>query len=99
MLVEFGTIAFLLTMSLVLLFTRLTRYWKRKVLENPLTCDISIFTIVYWLHMGSFSGGMIAALAAFFTSLCLSTGRWWYRIGQEESNLNNKEEVRDKREL
>lgn len=80
MLVEFGTLAVLITLSMVLLFSRLKPSFKRYVLEYPIVVDFSVFAVVYFLHSGTFAGGIIAAMAAFFTSVLLTIGRKWYRI-------------------
>lgn len=80
MLVEFGTLALLISCSMLLLFTRFPPKYKLFILKHPLKVDILVFILIYWSHAGTFSGGIIAALAAFFTSLMLTVGRKWYRI-------------------
>jgi hypothetical protein len=52
--------------------------WRKKmwVLSHALIVDVVIFILVSAIHWGTFSGLMVAAVAALFTSITLSIGSW-----------------------
>jgi hypothetical protein len=65
-------------LGLIVMFCKLS--WRKRLwcLSHPLALDISVFTLVSVLHWGTFSGMMVAAVAALACSMCISTGRWLF---------------------
>jgi hypothetical protein len=68
------------TVSLGLLIIMFKAPWPVRMwmLSNPIKMDISVFIVLYVLHMGTYSGGMAATLGALMVSLILSAGRKIY---------------------
>lgn len=52
--------------------------WRIRMLSNPLIVDIAVFTLLTFLHWGTFSGVMVATIGALTCSLTLSIGRWLF---------------------
>ena len=75
MIIESGVIV-----ALGLLFTFFKCSWKARMwmLSHPLTMDIIIFVLLNILHMGTFSGVMVAATGALICSGMISLGRYVY---------------------
>jgi hypothetical protein len=59
--------------SLGLIITLAKLPWKAKlwVTSHPLTMDITVFVLLNALHWGTFSGLMVAAAGALFTSIVI----------------------------
>lgn len=72
MIIESGV---LVALGLLLLFFKLS--WKNRLLMlgKPLTMDISVFVLLNWLHWGTFSGMMVAAVGSLVCSSLISIGR------------------------
>jgi hypothetical protein len=68
-LVAAGLLVFLLKASMSV------RIW---IVSHPLTIDTLVFFILIGLHWGTFSGVMVASIAAFLVSLVLWVGRWFW---------------------
>jgi len=51
--------------------------WKARIrlLSHPLAIDILVFTVLTFLHWGTFSGVMSATVGALMTSILLTAGR------------------------
>lgn len=66
-----------LIVGIALLFTmsKMTWWWKLRVLSNPLLVDLLVFAILTIIHWGTFSGVMAATIGAMVCSMVLSTGR------------------------
>ncbi len=60
-----------------LMFTFFKLSWKGRtwILSHPLIMDVTIFIVLNILHMGTFSGVMVAAVGALTCSGMLSLGR------------------------
>jgi hypothetical protein len=62
-------------LGLLVMFWKMNWRWRMKMLSNPLAIDIVIFIVLSFLHWGTFSGMMVAAVGALFCSIVLSFGR------------------------
>ena len=51
------------------------RMW---MLSHPLVMDLSVFIVLYALHAGTYSGGMVATIGALMVSLILGAGKKLY---------------------
>lgn len=62
--------------GLIVMFARLSWKWKLRVVSNAGLADVFIFILVSFLHWGTFTGMMVAAISALLCSLFLSAMRW-----------------------
>lgn len=71
--IEMGIVV---AIGLMVTFWKLS--WKARLfmLSHPLGMDIGVFILLNWLHWGTYSGVMVAAVGALTCSLMLSLGRW-----------------------
>lgn len=69
-----------IVVALGLLFTlvKMSWRWKMRLLSNPVIADIGIFSLLTFLHWGTFSGVMVATVGALACSAVLSAARWLY---------------------
>ena len=72
MYLESGIIIF---MGLILLFWKLPKHWRFRLLGMPLALDITVSVLAYIIHWGTFSGVMAAAVAGLMCSAFTSIGR------------------------
>ena len=81
MIIESGVIV-----ALGLIFTFFKLSWRMRLLMlgKPLLMDIAVFVFLNVLHMGTFSGVMVAATGALVCSALISIGR--KSVGYIESN-------------
>lgn len=72
MIIESGVIV---ALGLIMLFIKLS--WRRRLLllGHPLAMDIIVFILLNWLHGGTFSGVMVAAVGSFICSGMINFGR------------------------
>ena len=72
MIIESGVIV---ALGLIFMFVKLS--WKRRLqlLGFPVLMDIGTFVFLNWLHEGTFSGLMVAAVGALVCSALISIGR------------------------
>jgi len=70
---EYGILVFL---GLVAVAAKLPRRVFLRLLGFPITVDLSVTTLVYVTHGGTFSGLMVAAICGLATSLFTSGARW-----------------------
>jgi hypothetical protein len=70
--IEMGLIV---AIGLITMFCKLS--WKRRMwmLSHPLALDIAVFVLVNFLHYGTYSGMMVAAISALTCSACIGLGR------------------------
>lgn len=54
--------------------------WRKRmwIISHPLSIDILVFIVFTLIHWGTFSGVMVAAVAALFVSITLSLCKWLY---------------------
>lgn len=69
-----------IVVSLGLLVVLAKLPWRHKMwcISHPIFMDVTVFIFLTAIHWGSFSGVMVAAVGALFTSLVLSGARWLY---------------------
>lgn len=72
MIIESGIIVFL---GLLLLFLKLSWQWRLRLLGKPLGLDLTVAVVAYFLHWGTFTGVMAAAVAGLMCSGATSIGR------------------------
>ncbi len=72
MIIESGVIV---AVGLVFTFFKLSWKTRLKMLGRPLVMDLAVFILLNILHMGTFSGVMVAATGALITSALISLGR------------------------
>lgn len=77
-------LAAFVALGLIVMFARLSWQWRMRIISNPGITDVVVFIGVTLLHWGTFSGVMVATIAAFFCSLTLSALRWAF--GHVEKN-------------
>lgn len=72
MIIESGVIV---ALGLIMLFAKLS--WRRRLqlLGQPFAMDIIVFIGLNWLHGGTFSGVMVAAVGSFICSGMINFGR------------------------
>ncbi len=63
-------------LGLLVTFMKLSWRARLRMLSHPLAVDLFVFILLNWLHWGTFSGVMVAAVGALACSLMLSAGRW-----------------------
>lgn len=72
MIIEYGFIVFV---GLLFLGLKLPRKTSLKLLGRPLLLDLGVTVLAFVMHMGTFSGVMVAAVAgvmcSVFTSCCI----------------------------
>lgn len=69
---EYG---FAAALGVLVLLARLPWRYKLMLTSNPLMADVGVFVLLTALHWGTFSGVMIASIAALFCSVTLSLAR------------------------
>lgn len=69
------TNGFLVALGLLVILAKLP--WRSKLwcTSHPLLIDLMVFVLLTLLHWGTFSGVMVATIAAFFCSVVLSLAR------------------------
>lgn len=72
MIIESGVIV---ALGLLFLFFKLSWKNRLRLLGHPLAMDLATFVILNWLHAGTFSGVMVAAVGALVCSAMISIGR------------------------
>lgn len=72
MIIESGV---LVALGLIMLFCKLSWRHRLRMLGNPLAMDIAVFMLLNWLHWGTFSGMMVAAVGSLVCSGLISIGR------------------------
>jgi hypothetical protein len=72
MIIESGVIV---ALGLIFMFFKLS--WKRRLqmLGYPMAMDVAVFILLNWIHWGTFSGLMVAAVGALVCSALISIGR------------------------
>jgi hypothetical protein len=74
----------MIEMGLVVAFGLLVVFWKLswkarlRMLSHPVAMDIAVFTLLCFLHWGTFSGVMVATVGALACSCVLAALRWAY---------------------
>ena len=74
----------MIEMGLVVAIGLMVTFWKLSwkarlaLLSHPLIVDLAVFVLLNWLHWGTYSGVMVAAVGALACSLMLSLGRWLF---------------------
>lgn len=97
MVIESGIIIFL---GLIALAWKLPKHWKLIGLGYPLYVDAGASILAYFLHWGTFTGVMAAAVAGLMTSAFTTVLRfwigytyqnngWWYKPGLMDLYPNN----------
>lgn len=71
--IEMGIVV---ALGLLVTFMKLSWRSRLKMLSHPLAMDLFVFVLLNWLHWGTFTGVMVAAVGALACSLMLSAGRW-----------------------
>ena len=71
-------------LGLLVVLAKLDGRRKMWVISHPLTMDIGVFIVFTFLHWGTFSGVMVAAVGALFTSITLSCAKW--AVGYAKDN-------------
>jgi hypothetical protein len=72
----------MIEMGIVVAVGLMVTFWKLSwrarliMLSHPLAMDIGVFALLNWIHWGTYSGVMVAAVGALACSLMLSAGRW-----------------------
>ena len=69
---------FVVALGLIVTFCKLSWRARLRMLSYPVAMDVAVFVLVVAIHWGTFSGVMVASVAALFCSICLSIGRWAY---------------------
>lgn len=64
--------------GLLVMLAKMNWRWKMRVLSNPVTIDWLVFIVLTYVHWGTFSGVMVAAVGALFCSIVLSIGRYCF---------------------
>lgn len=80
--IESGAIV---SLGLVMWFSKISWQARLKMLSHPLALDILVFVLLTFLHWGTFSGVMTAAVGSLITSLLISAGRaifGYYKSGK-----------------
>lgn len=72
MLIESGVVV---ALGLIMLFAKLNWRHRLLMLSRPLAMDIAVFILLNWLHWGTFSGMMVAAVGSLVCSSLISIGR------------------------
>jgi hypothetical protein len=72
MIIESGVVV---ALGLIFIFIKLSWRWRLRMLGFPVTLDIGTFVFLNWLHSGTFSGLMVAAVGALVCSALISIGR------------------------
>lgn len=67
--------SFVVALGLLVMLAKLPWRGKLWVVSHPLMMDLAVFISLMMLHWGTFSGVMIATIAAFLCSLTLSLAR------------------------
>lgn len=62
-------------LGLLIMLAKMPWKWKMRIISNPLVVDIFIFVTLTIIHWGTFSGVMVAAVAALFCSVVLTIAR------------------------
>lgn len=75
MIIESGVIIFI---GFLLFALKLPHRVSLRLLGYPLTLDLSASAIAYFLHYGTFSGVMAAAVAGLLMSSCVSISRYLF---------------------
>lgn len=70
-------------LGVALILLKLPRRLMLKALGHPLAIDLTVSTLVLFVHWGTFSGVMAATVAGLLTSLATSAGRklFGYMVG------------------
>lgn len=78
------SMGFVVALGLLVVLAKLD--WRKKmwVISHPLTMDIAVFIAFTLIHWGTFSGVMVAAVGALFTSITLSCAKW--AVGHVKDN-------------
>lgn len=72
MIIESGVIV---ALGLIFLFFKLSWKARLRMLGFPLAMDLATFVLLNWIHAGTFSGVMVAAVGALVCSALISLGR------------------------
>ena len=72
MIIESGVIV---ALGLIFLFFKLSWKNRLRLLGFPLAMDLVTFVLLNWIHSGTFSGVMVAAVGALVCSALISIGR------------------------
>lgn len=66
-----------LIVALGLLVTLAKLPWRCKIwmTSHPLACDLGVAALITWIHWGTYSGVMVATIAALCCSLVLALAR------------------------
>lgn len=75
--------ALAVALGLIVMFARLPWKWKLRAISNAGLTDVVVFAVITMLHWGTFTGVMVAAIAALFCSLSLTVAR--YAFGHVEN--------------
>lgn len=67
-----------IVVSLGLLVMLVKLPWRHKmwVISHPVLMDVVVFVGLTAIHWGTFTGVMVAAVGALFTSIVLSVAKW-----------------------
>lgn len=86
MIIESGIIVFI---GLLLLFLKLSWQWRLRLLGKPLGLDVTVAILAYFLHWGTFTGVMAAAVAGLMCSGATTIGR--KVVGYTSGNATDKD--------
>lgn len=73
MIIESGVIV---ALGLILAFWKCSWKWRMRMISYPLTMDILVFIVLNYLHAGTFSGVMVAAVGSLVCSAMISLARY-----------------------
>jgi hypothetical protein len=69
---------FVVALGLAVMYAKLGLRGRLWINSNPLVMDLIVFVGLNWLHWGTFSGIMVAAVGALFCSMFISLTRKWF---------------------
>lgn len=66
---------FVVALGLAVMYAKLGMRYRLWINSNPVTMDLIVFIVLNWIHWGTFSGVMVAAVGALFCSIFISVTR------------------------
>ncbi len=69
-----------IVVSLGLLVMLIKLPWRHRmwIISHPVLMDVTVFVGLTAIHWGTFSGVMVAAVGALFTSIVLGAAKWLF---------------------
>lgn len=89
--IEMGIVV---AVGLAFTFFKLSWRSRLRLLSHPLAMDIAVFALLNWLHWGTFSGVMVAAVGALACSVMLTFGRWAFGYMEKGQHVRGHFQVR-----